>query len=147
MDGLYDDEGYRREKRSLEDKLANLVMPGVDAAMEAGNLLENLPVLWQEADLTERRKLLMAMLDAVYVDTVEEKSVVAIRPKPAFRPIFEVATTREGSGIALINQTPQTQDEPEASESYSWWRRGRLRSQRLQVLSPDLYPNDSNIGW
>ena len=147
MDGLYDDEGYRREKRSLEDKLANLVVPGVDAAMEAGNLLENLPVLWQEADLTERRKLLMAMLDAVYVDTVEEKSVVAIRPKPAFRPIFEVATTREGSGIALINQTPQAQDEPEASESYSWWRRGRLRSQRLQVLSPDLYPNDSNIGW
>ena len=93
--------------------------------MEAGNLLENLPVLWQEADLTERRKLLMAMLDAVYVDTVEEKSVVAIRPKPAFRPIFEVATTREGSGIALINQAPQTQDEPEAFESYSWWRRGR----------------------
>ena len=147
MDGLYDDEGYRREKRSLEDKLANLVVPGVDAAMEAGNLLENLPVLWQEADLTERRKLLMAMLDAVYVDTVEEKSVVAIRPKPAFRPIFEVATTREGSGIALINQTPRTQDEPEASESCSWWRRGRVelqtwpqRSLMHSVISPGLWP-------
>jgi len=114
--------------------LANLVVPGVDAAMEAGNLLENLPVLWQEADLTERRKLLMAMLDAVYVDTVEEKSVVAIRPKPAFRPIFEVATTRAGSGIALINQTPQTQDEPEASESCSWWRRGRVELHRERGL-------------
>ena len=88
MDGLYDDEGYRREKRSLEDKLANLVVPGVDAAMEAGKLLEDLPVLWEEADLAERRKLLMAMLYAVYVDTVDEKSVEAIRPKPAFRPIF-----------------------------------------------------------
>jgi len=75
VDGLYDDDGYRREKRSLEDKLANLVVPGVDAAMKAGNLL-------------------MVMLDAVYVDTVEEKSVVAIWPKPAFRPIFEVVTTR-----------------------------------------------------
>ena len=126
VDGLYDDEGYRREKRSLEDNLVNLVVPGVDAAMEAGKLLEDLPVLWEEADLAERRKLLMAMLEAVYVDTVEEKSVVAIRPKPAFRPIFEVATTREGSGIALINQTPQTQNEPEASESCSWWRRGRV---------------------
>ena len=70
VDGLYDDDGYRREKRSLEDKLANLVVPGVDAAMEAGKLLENLPDLWEEADLAERRKLLMAMLDAVYVDTV-----------------------------------------------------------------------------
>jgi len=88
VDGLYDDEGYRREKRSLEDKLANLVVPGVDAAMEAGKLLEDLPVLWEEADLAERRKLLMAMLYAVYVDTVDEKSVEAIRPKPAFQPIF-----------------------------------------------------------
>ena len=56
--------------------------------MEAGKLLENLPVLWEEADPAGRSKLLMAMLDAVYVDTVDEKSVVAIRPKPAFRPIF-----------------------------------------------------------
>ena len=48
VDGLYDHDGYRREKRSLEDKLANLVVPGVDAAMEAGKLLENLPVLWEE---------------------------------------------------------------------------------------------------
>ena len=45
-------------------QLANLVVPEVDVAMEAGKLLENLPVLWEEeeADLTERRKLLMAML-------------------------------------------------------------------------------------
>ena len=50
---------------------------------------------------------------------------MAIRPKPAFHPIFEVAIAREGSGIALINQTPQTQDEAEASESCSWWGRGR----------------------
>ena len=115
---------------------------GVAAAMEAGKLQENLPVLWEEADLTERRKLLMAMLDAVYVDTVEEQSVVAIRPKPAFRPIFEVATTRAGSGIALINQTPQTQDEPEASESCSWWRRGRVELPSKEVLSPSVHPPD-----
>jgi len=126
VDGLYDDDGYRREKRSLEDKLGNLVVPGVDAAMEAGKLLENLPVLWEEADLAERRKLLMAMLDAVYVDTVEEKSVVAIRPKPAFRPIFEVATTRAGSGIVLINETPPDPEGPEAESLCSWWRRGRV---------------------
>ena len=67
--------------------------------------------------MTQRRYLLVALLNAVHVDTVKENSVVAIPPKPAFRPIFAVATTREGSGIALINQTPQTQGEPEASES------------------------------
>ena len=84
--------------------------------------------------MKKRRKLLMAMLDAVYVDTVEEKSVVAIWPKPAFRPIFEIATTREGSGIALINQTPQTQDEPEASGLCSWWRVELYRERNLVVL-------------
>ena len=94
--------------------------------MEAGKLLENLPDLWEEADLAERRKLLMAMLDAVYVDTVEDKSVVAIRPKPAFRPIFEVATTRAGSGIVLINETPPDPEGPEAESLCSWWRRGRV---------------------
>ena len=70
--------------------------------MESGKLLENIPDLWEEADLTERRKLLMAMLDAVYVDTVEEKSVVAIRPKPAFRPIFRV------SGVGVSPVSPST---------------------------------------
>ncbi len=76
--------------------------------------------------MTQRLYLLVALLNAVHVDAVKEKSVVAIRPNPALRPIFELATTREGSGIALINQTPQTQGEPEASKSCSWWRRGRV---------------------
>ena len=80
----------------------------------------------QVVDLTERRNLLMAMLDTVYVDIVEEKSVVAIRPKPAFRPIFEVATTRPGSGIILINETPPDPEGPEAESLCSWWRRGRV---------------------
>ncbi len=68
----------------------------------------------------------MAMLDAVYVDTVEEKSVVAIRPKLAFRPIFEIATTRGGSGTALINETPPDLEGPEAEPLCFWWRRGRV---------------------
>ena len=125
------------KKWALEDKLANLVIPvvlGVAAAMEAGKLLENLPDLWEGADLTERRKLLTAMLDAVYVDTVEDKSVVAIRPKPAFRPIFEVATTRAGSGIVLINETPPDPEGLEAESVCSWWRRGRVEPHRERGL-------------
>jgi len=54
---------------------------------------------------------------------------------------------RRLSGFALINQTPQTQDEPEASESCSWWRRGRVELWRspLQlwmhsVISPGPWP-------
>jgi hypothetical protein len=63
------------------------------------------------------------MLDAVYVDAREDKRIVAIKPKPPFRPVFQVATTRECSGIILINEPPE--DTPEA-RSCSWWRRGRV---------------------
>lgn len=104
LDNLVSNEEYRRQKRQLEDLLASLVVPGVDAALEAGKLLEDLPKLWQEANLGERRRLLVSMLDAVYVDTVEEKAVVALTPKPAFMPLFEVATTRQGSGVVLVRE-------------------------------------------
>ena len=125
-DGHCSDDDYDREKRFLQDKLASLVIPGVDAAKEAGKLLEHLPSLWQDADLSERRNLLLTMLDAVYVDTVEEKSIVAIRPKPAFQPIFEIATTREGSDVVLVNEQPPIPDDAEALSPCSWWRRGRV---------------------
>ena len=47
VDGLYPDDDYRREKRVLEEKLATLVVPGIDSAKEAGKLLENLPAIWE----------------------------------------------------------------------------------------------------
>ena len=115
VDGLYSDDDYRREKRGLEEKLSGLVVPEFDATREAGKLLEELPNLWEEADLVERRKILVTMLDGVYVDTVEEKAVVALRPKPAFQPLFEIATTWPGSGVYLINEEPPATDEPEAT--------------------------------
>ena len=103
-----------------------MVVPGIDVAKEAGKLLESLQMLWEKANLMEQRKLLMTMLDAVYVDTVEEKSIVAIRPKPAFQHLFEIATTREGGDVVLMNEPPPTDIEPEAAGSCCWWRRGRV---------------------
>ena len=70
--------------------------------------------------------------DAFYVDTVGEKSVVAIPTMPAFRPIFEVATTR--AGIVLINETPLYPESPEAESLCSWWRRGRVELYRERGL-------------
>ena len=128
LDGLKTRDDYLREKRALEDKLASLVVPGVDAAQEAGKLLEFLPLLWDQANLGERRHLLLTMLDAIYVDTIEEKSVVAMRPKPAFMPLFEVATTREGSDVVLITEKdlPPADEGSEATSPCLWWRRGRV---------------------
>ena len=67
--------------------------------MTAGKLLEDLPALWEKADLGERRRILLTMLDAVYVDPrrgAEHRPPSG--PGPPSVPLFEIATTREGSG-------------------------------------------------
>jgi hypothetical protein len=64
------------------------------------------------------------MLEAVYVDNRDEQSVVAIRPKPSFAPLFEIALTREGSGVTLVKEPPPVGDDAKAVRC-SWWRRGR----------------------
>ena len=111
------------KKKLLEMELESLVVPHANAAEEAGKLLNDLPKLWAGANLQERRKLLLTMLDAVYVDAKEDKCIVAIKPKPPFRPIFQVATIREGSVVYIIivplEVTPK-------ARSCFWWRRGRV---------------------
>lgn len=44
------------------------------------------------------------MLDAIYVDAKKTKTILEIKPKPPFKPIFQVAVTREGSDIRVINE-------------------------------------------
>ena len=117
-------------KRALEDKLRSLVVPTADVAVQAGRLLEDLPRLWKKADLGERRRILVTMPDAVYVDTVEEKHIVAVRPRPAFRPLLEIAATREGSGVVLVNEkNPENTSQPPPDGQGAdggpclWWRR------------------------
>jgi site-specific DNA recombinase len=73
-----------------------LVAPAVDAATKAGKLLEDLPALWNQANLGERRLLLSAMLDAVYVDTIDKKGVISFQPKATFRVLFDIALGENG---------------------------------------------------
>ena len=65
VDGHVPEEEYRRQKKQLEDKMRSLVVPDADAAVTAGKLVEDLPRLWEKADLGERRRTLLTMLDAV----------------------------------------------------------------------------------
>jgi hypothetical protein len=118
-------------------------------------LIEKLPELWAGANLEERRKLLLTMLDAVYVDAKEERRIVAIKPKAPFRPIFQVATMKEGSGIVLAHEGDHEESHrPPAGEQEadgrpcSWWRRGRepVSERRYGCRSnrgPSVSRNDS----
>ena len=104
IDGVFPDEEYHRQKKLLEMELESLVVPQANAAEEAGKLIMDLPRLWSKTNQEERRKLLLTMLEAVYVDAKKAKSIVAIRPKPPFKPVFQVAASREGSDIRIINE-------------------------------------------
>ena len=73
-------------------------------------LSEGLPELWERSNLDERRMILMTMLEGVYVECKEERRVVAIKPKPAFRPLFEIAMMREGSGVVLVRDDDELDD-------------------------------------
>ena len=117
-----------------EVELESLVLPEADAAASAGKLISELPRLWSDANLEERRKLLLTMLDAVYVDS-KQNIIVAIKPKAPFKPVFSVATTREGSDVVLVHDPdaePRIADQPPPhgqgaeADSCSWWRRGRV---------------------
>jgi site-specific DNA recombinase len=50
------------------------------------------------------KKLPLTMLDAVYVDAKKTKLIVGIKPKPPFKPVFQVAASREGSDIRILNE-------------------------------------------
>ena len=81
---------YRRKKKSLEWELESLLAPEVDAAKEAGRLLADMPRLWLGATLRERHQLLTTILDAVYIDLKDKKSIVSVKAKPAFQAVLEV---------------------------------------------------------
>ena len=88
VDGMVDEPDYERHKAQLEFDLTSLVVPEADAVAEAGRLVQRLPELWAAADLSERRRLLLTVLDAVYVDARDAKAVVSIRPKAVFVPFI-----------------------------------------------------------
>ena len=62
---MVDEPDYERHKAQLEFDLTALVVPEADAVAEAGRLVQRLPELWAAADVTERRRLLLTVRDAV----------------------------------------------------------------------------------
>ena len=89
--------------------LAPLLVPEADAVAEAGRLVKRLPELWAAADLPHRRRLLLAVLDAVGAcpeqrqgvegRTREARAVVSMRPKAAFGAVL---VSRSTDRFALV---------------------------------------------
>lgn len=134
-DGLFTDEEYHRQKKLLEMELEQLVVPAEDASEDAGKITMNLKNLWDEANLEEKNKLLLTMLDAVCVDAKKTKSIVVVRPKPQFNPSFQVAAANEGSDIRIVNESLN-----ETGPCF-WWRRERVELPQGIGQSTTLFTN------
>ena len=93
-----------------------------------------MPALWAGASLKERHRLLTTILDAVYFDAKDSRSVVAIKPKAAFRPIFQTACEIGHSRVVLVNEEPPKDLEAQADPCLRW-RRGRERCLLLEKHS------------
>ena len=61
------------------------------------------------------------MLDAVYGDAKKTKSIVAIRPKLPFKPVFQVAASREEPGIRIINEPLEGSSLFLVETDWDWW--------------------------
>jgi site-specific DNA recombinase len=48
------------------------------------------------------------MIEAAYFDVKQTRSIIAIKPKPPFIPIFKVAVSRKESDIRIINEPLKT---------------------------------------
>ena len=102
VDGLFDEIEYHRQKKSLEWEIESLLTPEVDAAKEAGRLLQGMPRLWAGATLRERHQLLTTVLDAVYIDMKDKKSIVSVKLKPAFQAVLGATSQDRVNNVALI---------------------------------------------
>ena len=62
----------------------------------------------------------------------------ALKPKPAFRVLFQIATTRENSGVILYKENPpDLLTSPEDDSPCSWWSRtGARGDQRYAHAGP-----------
>ena len=131
INGVFPDTEYPRQKKLIEMELESLVVPEANAAEVAGKLIMHLPGLWSKANEEERRKLFLTMMDAVYVDTKSSKSIIAIRPKSPFKPVSQVADSREGSDISIIN-------EPYNGSSLFLVETGESRTPRPRKATQDI---------
>ena len=102
--------------------------------------MENLPLLWEKANPTERHSILNGFLECVYVDLQKPGTVVGIKPKPQFMWLFQFMDAKSETPVPVENKSSELHEDSELALT-GWWRRGRDELQ--QPVSPEA----SLKGW
>ena len=103
-DGAYSDEDYQRRLEDLDAKILAALPVSLPTVEVAAELLDDLLGLWREALLEERRKLVVPLVDRVYLD-LKTKKIAGIKPKPGFEELLGNAVYRSNqSNCALLSR-------------------------------------------
>jgi len=110
-DGGYTDQEYRMRLAEIDRQIEQASVVTPPAIEEAVALFEDIPMLWNEATMEERRTLVKSLVELVYVD-LETKHVTALKPTPAFsallgkaietaldKPVFLTPLNKESVGV------------------------------------------------
>jgi hypothetical protein len=100
-----EEEEYRREREITQAALAALQEAGEERVIQVGDYIEGMVAAWRTATKEERRDLLRMALEAVYVDMGSGKEV-AIKPKPAFLPLFNLEEPATAGSKILVSGDP-----------------------------------------
>jgi site-specific DNA recombinase len=92
---------YRAERDRLRAQVVSLTPPAMPDLEWAAELLQDFGRIWDAATLQERRKIVHALLETVYLDA-ERGPVVAIEPRADFAPLFEMAAHKLGDDGPII---------------------------------------------
>lgn len=92
---------YRAERDRLRAQLVSLTPPAMPDLEWAAELLQDFGRIWDAATLQERRKIVHALLETVYLDA-ERGPVVAIEPRADFAPLFEMVAHKLGDDGPII---------------------------------------------
>ena len=80
---------YRAKYNALQQELSTLHVPELPGIIKAGEHLETLSLVWEDATDEERKALLYHAIEKVVVDTVTGE-IVEIVPKTHFVPLFKL---------------------------------------------------------
>ena len=97
-DGGYSDEEYKVRLAEIDRQIEQSCTVTPPAMEEAVALFSNIPILWNEATVDERRRLLRTLIEVAYVD-LETRHVTKIKPTLVLRTLF-------GKGIGIGTDAP-----------------------------------------
>ena len=100
-EGAFTDGEFEQKLAEIDALLAKTPVTDLPTLEEAAELFQNIPALWMEATLQERRQLLNPLIERVYVD-LETKLIGAIVPVAAFRTVLDTAMSRTNCSDVLL---------------------------------------------